>query len=113
MKRSIWTKDLYDTFLGRILSGYVFPALFLYEGVSAIATKQVSWRSADFDGVDALCLGGVFFSLGFLTLFGVHFQPHSERGRTTKKGVSILLMCSLIICTGILLVRSLGIIGLP
>jgi hypothetical protein len=57
MSRSLWTRDLLDNPIGRVLRGYVFPLFLLGLGTVEIATQQATYKRFVYSGADAVCIG--------------------------------------------------------
>jgi hypothetical protein len=55
--RSIWTRELFDTLVGRLFFNFVLVPFILASGFIDIVNRHARWKYFDYWNFDAICIG--------------------------------------------------------
>jgi len=83
--KSIWTRDLFETRVGRMVATIVLFPLSVIAGTRAIIEQHASWQYFSYHGFDAICIGVGEIGIGIVTLsaYGFPKRSHGEAGIRT------------------------------
>ncbi|MCX6952990.1 MAG: hypothetical protein NTV51_12615 [Verrucomicrobia bacterium] len=90
--RSIWTRDLFENPLGRVVRRWVFPTVLIGAGLLEALTGTARWSGFDYHGFDAVCIGLGTISIG-VALFAIYSGP-APAGKPGKIRSVVLMIAN-------------------
>jgi hypothetical protein len=86
--KSVWTRDLFATRVGRVFVTFILSPLLVAEGVLAIINRHARWKSFDYSGSDAAFIGIGEIGMG-LVMMALYAYPLARFGDTWFRRAAI------------------------
>lgn len=103
--KSIWTRDLLDNPFGRFLKGTAFPIALAALAISTFITQRIRYRSYDYEGIEAICIGVGMLAAGAALAMSHHWEPRSLESLRMKNRALLISLVALTVSWGTALFR--------